>query len=101
MNNQEVPRDKPKPKASTAGPGLLTPDLELFCKAGPDGKSLGDCPFTHYVQVCDVQSAPPTTRATTNHAYVVVTVAYYGFIQPLLGPLHYRQRNLIEPQQNV
>lgn len=51
--NQEVPRNKEKPKASTAGPGLLTPDMELFCKAGPDGKSLGDCPFTHYVQVCD------------------------------------------------
>lgn len=34
-----------------AGPGLLEPDIELFCKAGPDGKALGDCPFTHYINV--------------------------------------------------
>ena len=25
--------------------------IELLCKAGPDGASLGDCPFCHYVQM--------------------------------------------------
>lgn len=25
--------------------------IELLCKAGPDGVSLGDCPFCHYVQM--------------------------------------------------
>lgn len=25
--------------------------MELLCKAGPDGASLGDCPFCHYVQM--------------------------------------------------
>lgn len=34
-----------------AGPGLIEPDMELFCKAGAGGKNLGDCPFTHYIQV--------------------------------------------------
>ncbi len=34
-----------------AGPGLLEPDMELFCKAAADGNALGDCPFTHYVHV--------------------------------------------------
>lgn len=24
-------------------------DMELYCKAGADGNSLGDCPFSHYV----------------------------------------------------
>ncbi len=28
-------------------PGLM----ELYCKAGPGGKSVGDCPFTQYVQI--------------------------------------------------
>lgn len=37
----------------TVGPGLITPDMELFCKAAADGSALGDCPFTHYVQVID------------------------------------------------
>lgn len=34
-----------------AGPGLLEPDMELFCKAAADGNALGDCPFTHYIHV--------------------------------------------------
>ena len=25
--------------------------MVLYCKAGPDGKSLGDCPFAHYVRL--------------------------------------------------
>lgn len=25
--------------------------MTLYCKAGPDGKSLGDCPFTHFVRI--------------------------------------------------
>ncbi|CAM9506076.1 unnamed protein product [Ascophyllum nodosum] len=48
---QEVPRDKPESKAAKAGPGLIKPDMELFCKAGADGISLGDCPFAHYIQM--------------------------------------------------
>lgn len=34
-----------------AGPGLIEPDMELFCKAAADGNALGDCPFAHYIQV--------------------------------------------------
>jgi glutathione S-transferase len=25
--------------------------MELYCKAGPDGTSVGDCPFAHYVRL--------------------------------------------------
>lgn len=25
--------------------------MELLCKAGPDGVSLGDCPFAHFLQM--------------------------------------------------
>lgn len=34
-----------------SGPGLIEPDMELFCKAAADGSNLGDCPFTHFIQV--------------------------------------------------
>lgn len=45
-----------------AGPGLIEPDMELFCKAAADGASLGDCPFTHYIQVW---RCLPTTHGTS------------------------------------
>lgn len=38
-------------KPAQKGPGVTGPNIELYCKAGADGQSLGDCPFTHYVQV--------------------------------------------------
>ena len=25
--------------------------MDLYLKAGPDGKSVGDCPFAHYVRM--------------------------------------------------
>ncbi|CAM9131669.1 unnamed protein product, partial [Heterosigma akashiwo] len=27
-------------------------DIVLYVKAGPDGESLGDCPFAHFIQMC-------------------------------------------------
>ncbi|CAM9900535.1 unnamed protein product, partial [Phaeothamnion confervicola] len=39
-------------KEATAKPGTVkVGEMELLCKAGADGKSLGDCPFTHYVSM--------------------------------------------------
>lgn len=38
-------------KPAHKGPGVTGPNIELYCKAGADGQSLGDCPFAHYVQV--------------------------------------------------
>jgi hypothetical protein len=35
--------------SNTAAP--KTEVMELYCKAAADGKSLGDCPFTHYVSM--------------------------------------------------
>lgn len=45
--------EAPKTKTDMAkdGPGVRQPDIELYCKAAADGESLGDCPFTHYIQV--------------------------------------------------
>lgn len=38
--------------ASTAGTAAVKPErTTLYTKAGPDGKSLGDCPFSHSVQM--------------------------------------------------
>lgn len=56
INQQEVTsqkdmRAKLEKETPTAGPGLITPNMELFCKAAADGSALGDCPFTHYIQV--------------------------------------------------
>lgn len=44
-------RAKLENETPTAGPGLITPNMELFCKAAADGSALGDCPFTHFIQV--------------------------------------------------
>mmetsp|Transcript_10893 Transcript_10893/g.16251 ORF Transcript_10893/g.16251 Transcript_10893/m.16251 type:complete len:327 (-) Transcript_10893:52-1032(-) len=45
-------------EATTAPPRIVKPTkfqevgtIELYCKAGPDGASLGDCPFTQYVNM--------------------------------------------------
>eukprot|EP00095_Tigriopus_kingsejongensis_P010584 maker-scaffold449_size167299-snap-gene-0.13 protein:Tk10584 transcript:maker-scaffold449_size167299-snap-gene-0.13-mRNA-1 annotation:"gsh-dependent dehydroascorbate monomeric enzymes catalyzing the reduction of dha into asc" len=44
--------------------------MELYVKAGPDQKSIGDCPFAHYVRMviavkgvdCDVIPLPPSNK---------------------------------------
>lgn len=56
---QEEKKEALKEEMAKAGPGLIEPDMELFCKAAADGNALGDCPFTHYVHV----SQPPTNAA--------------------------------------
>ncbi|CAM9592732.1 unnamed protein product [Ectocarpus sp. 6 AP-2014] len=48
---KEEKKEAPKEEMAKAGPGLLEPDMELFCKAAADGNALGDCPFTHYVHM--------------------------------------------------
>ena len=48
---KEEKRETIKEEMAKAGPGLIEPDMELFCKAAADGASLGDCPFTQYIQV--------------------------------------------------
>lgn len=54
---QNAPKEagSTKPKMADRGPGVTDPKIQLYCKAGPDGESLGDCPFTHYVQVGTVR----------------------------------------------
>lgn len=48
---QEEKKETVQQEMAKAGPGLLEPDMELFCKAAADGNALGDCPFTHYIHV--------------------------------------------------
>lgn len=44
--------------------------MELYIKAGPDKKSIGDCPFAHYVRMvialkgveCEVIPLPPDDK---------------------------------------
>jgi hypothetical protein len=67
---QQPPRPTPRPPwigrrtcvvMSSKAPGAPETDrrrsdydqgrMELLCKAGPDGVSLGDCPFCHFVQL--------------------------------------------------
>lgn len=48
QTEQKEAKEADMPKA---GPGLIEPDMELFCKAAADGNALGDCPFTHYIHV--------------------------------------------------
>jgi hypothetical protein len=43
-----------KPSSSSSSSSAAAPKtevMELYCKAAADGKSLGDCPFTHYVSM--------------------------------------------------
>ena len=45
-------------------------DMELYLKAGPDGQSVGDCPFAHYVRAllahkgleCQAVPCSPTSK---------------------------------------
>jgi hypothetical protein len=30
---------------------LSSQEIELYCKSNKDGKQIGDCPFTQFVQV--------------------------------------------------
>lgn len=48
---KEEKRETIKEEMAKAGPGLIEPDMELFCKAAADGASLGDCPFAQYIQM--------------------------------------------------
>ncbi|CAM9274194.1 unnamed protein product [Chrysoparadoxa australica] len=48
----EMTEEKPPAPGPTATPGKLpVGQMELYCKAGATEGSLGDCPFTHYVQM--------------------------------------------------
>lgn len=48
---KEEKRETAQEEMAKAGPGLIKPDMELFCKAAADGASLGDCPFAQNIQV--------------------------------------------------
>ncbi|KAG5188654.1 GSH-dependent dehydroascorbate reductase, monomeric enzymes catalyzing the reduction of DHA into asc [Tribonema minus] len=48
----QITKDAPKEVKNQAKPGSVeVGTMELYCKAGPDSKSLGDCPFTHYAHM--------------------------------------------------
>jgi len=59
--------------------------MTLYIKAGPDGKSVGDCPFAHYVRMVlheknlDYTLAPSTQETKPNWL-----IDYYGGSMPAL-----------------
>ena len=59
--------------------------MTLYLKAGPDGKSVGDCPFAHYVRmVLHEKNLPYDLRPSTQETKPDWLIDFYGGSMPAL-----------------
>lgn len=70
---------------NTEGATPTAGGMSLYVKAGPDGTSLGDCPFTHTVRmVLSEKSLPYTLLPTTPDTKPGWLIDFYGGTMPAL-----------------
>ena len=59
--------------------------MTLYVKAGPDGKSLGDCPFAHYVRmVLEVKGLEYELKPSVQDTKPSWLIEYYDGKMPAL-----------------
>lgn len=63
--------------------------IELLCKAGPDGASLGDCPFCHYVQMVLRYKVRPRLGRWCTCMHVCIRYARHTTRPDSLAQQHY------------
>lgn len=64
---------------------ILAGDMILYLKAGPDGTSVGDCPFAHYIRiVLHEKSLPYEVIPTTSDTKPDWLLDHYGGALPAL-----------------